>query len=65
MQTISVSSSAIRSVAYDPESRRLYISFHSGGPYTFYRVPREIYVGLINATSPGTYYHRHIAGRYT
>ena len=65
MQTISVSSSGIRSVSYDSESSRLYITFHSGGPYTFYRVPPEIFHGLINSSSPGSYYHNRIAGRYS
>lgn len=57
-------SSAIRAVDYDPATGRLVIEFHSTGRYTFHRVPLNVYLGLINAASPGSYYNRHIRGRY-
>ncbi len=59
-----VSSSAIRRVRYDEIYRHLYITFQSGGTYTHYRVPPEVYLGLISASSVGGYYHRNIKGRY-
>ena len=57
-------SSAIRQVEYDWNQNLMQITFHSGGPYTFYHVPPEIYLALINAPSAGHYYHTHIRGRY-
>ena len=61
----SLDSSAISCAEYDWNSAQLYITFCSGDTaYTFYRVPAYVYEGLINATSPGTYYHDHICGRY-
>ena len=59
-----VVSSAIRWVDYDWNQSLMQITFHSGGPYTFYGVPPEIYLGLLNAASAGHYYHTHIRGRY-
>ena len=59
-----LSSSAIRAVDYDSSSGTLKIWFASKGPYSFYRVPPEVYRGLINAYSVGTYYNRFIRGRY-
>jgi hypothetical protein len=61
----SLNSSAIESVDYDPDTGHLEIWFtHSGGPYSFYRVPYERYYGLITSSSPGAYYNRYIRGRY-
>jgi len=57
-------SSAISRASYDPLSARLSITFHSGRTYTFYRVPPAIYHGLLNASSPGQYYHATIRGRF-
>ena len=58
-------SRCIRSAKYSPSTRRLVISFVRGAnSYSFYRVPRAVVTGLVNATSPGSYYHNHIAGRF-
>ncbi len=58
-----VNSSAIRAVAYDGQN--LYIQFHSREePYTYPNVPDSIFIGLVKADSPGTYYHLHIHGKY-
>ena len=35
-----------------------------GSTYNFCNVPSNIFKGLVNATSPGTYYDQHIRGRY-
>lgn len=59
-----ISSSAISEISYDWSSRLLFITFHSGGTYTFYRVPPDIYQGLISASSAGRFYHTYIRGRY-
>ena len=62
---IEVSSRCLRAVGYDGAGQRLHLQFHHGWKvYTFYRVPAEVYGGLMAATSKGDYYHQHIKGRY-
>jgi hypothetical protein len=46
-------------------SGTLTIAFHSGGLYEYYNVPHSEYVGLMNASSHGKYFHAHIKGRYS
>ena len=58
-------SRCIRAVHYHPATRLLKIWFRNNGPYSFYKVPFHIYLGLLSATaSHGDYYHAHIKGRY-
>lgn len=59
-----LNSSAIRGVDYDESTQNMTIYFRSSGGYTFYGVPWEVYTGLINSGSPGSYYNYHIRGRY-
>ncbi len=61
-----LNSSAIVAVDYSSDSRLLHIWFPSKDePYTFYGVPERIYLGLVNAASPGTYYNNYIRGNYS
>lgn len=64
MEHISVSSSHLRSVGYEPDSSTLEIKFRGGGFYRYYNVPLSVYNGLMAASSHGRYLHRHIKGRY-
>lgn len=60
-----LNSSAIRRVEYDPSSQTLQIWFTSSGQaYSYHGVPEDIYRGLINAGSPGSFYDRYIRDRY-
>jgi len=59
-----VSSSNIRSVGYDPETRTLEIEFLSGGIYQYFNVPKPIYNALMVASSHGSYFHHHIKDQY-
>lgn len=61
---ITLDSSAIEAVDYNEFTCNLTIYFHDSGGYTFYGVPWDIYLGLISADSPGTFYNRYIRGRY-
>jgi hypothetical protein len=61
---IYLNSSAILAADYVPWSMVMTIQFTSGGAYDFHGVPPSIFQGLINASSPGTYYNQHIRGRY-
>jgi hypothetical protein len=62
---IAVDSSNIAGVDYDEWTSTLVIAFNSGGIYEFYRVPRSVYAGLMNASSHGKYFHANIKGQYS
>lgn len=62
MRMIPVSSSNIASIGY--ESGTLYVSFNSGGLYTYLGVPESVYLALMSASSHGSYLARHIKGIY-
>jgi KTSC domain len=64
MQMVRVNSSAMLAVGYDPQSRRLKITFVQGHSYDFCRVPQHVFDGLLRASSKGTYYNDHIKDRY-
>ena len=65
MEMIPVRSSSISMVGYDPGTRRLKIRFKDGSTtYDFCGVPQPVYDGLMSASSKGSYYSRHIRGRY-
>lgn len=64
MQMIPVRSSAIEAVGYDPDTRRMRISFKQGRTYDFCGVPPDVYQGLMSAGSIGSYYDRIIRDRY-
>lgn len=61
---ISVRSSVIRAIDYDGDLLILYIKFKSGTLYKYHRVPENIFNGLLNARSKGTYFNFRIKGRY-
>mgnify|MGYP003291661603 CR=1 FL=1 len=62
MNMIPVSSSDLSSVGY--ENGTLYISFHSGGLYSYSDVPQHVYSALLNAPSKGRYFHAYIRNVY-
>lgn len=53
---IPVQSSNLASVGYDPASAELFIRFWSGGLYRYSGVAFEVYVGLMNSPSKGSYF---------
>lgn len=57
-------SSAMTYARYRPEKEELDITFISGETYTYLAVPMGIYVGLVEADSPGSYYNEHIRDWY-
>jgi hypothetical protein len=56
----SVSSSNVAAVGYDDLSTTLYVRFLSGQTYAYLNVPKQHYIGLLNASSVGTYLDRNI-----
>ena len=65
MQMIRVSSSAMVAVGYDPQTRRMRITFSQGHTYDFCGVPQHVFDGLMRAPSKGSYYNDHIKDRYS
>ena len=63
MSMIPVNSSAIAAVGYDGYT--LTVIFHtSDKPYNHPGVPYELFEGLMQAASKGTFYNQHIRGKY-
>ena len=60
MERRPINSSAIRSVAYDPELLILEIEFANGGTYQYYRVPPTTYQELCAADSKGTFVNQSV-----
>jgi KTSC domain len=61
---IAVQSSDLAGVDYDEWNHTLLIEFHSGGVYEYYHVPPSEYVGLMQASSHGKYFHANIKNHY-
>lgn len=64
-----VESSNIHSVAYDPESGKLFIRFKNkaGDPTTLYEysgVPSHVYEEMLTAPSVGRYFSQYVRGIY-
>lgn len=62
MNMIPVSSSNLSAVGY--ENGTLYVSFHSGGLYSYANVPESVYRGLMSASSKGSYFAAYIKNSY-
>jgi len=63
MKLINVNSSAINKVGY--ENPNLYIEFTHGRRYIYSPVPENVFQGLLQASSKGTYYNDNIKDRYS
>jgi hypothetical protein len=59
-----IASTAIARIEYDDLSQQLEVKFTSGRSYTYYGVPREVYLAFVNASSKGQYFNAHIKDRY-
>ena len=59
-----VSSTNIRSIGYDVDSKILEIEFDTGDVYQYSNVPQTIYGSLMSASSHGSYFHKYIKGKY-
>jgi hypothetical protein len=54
----------IEHAAYDPSTRKLHVTFRSGGTWEYPGVDEEHFHGLKGAESPGSYLHRQLKGRF-
>jgi len=56
MLLVPVSSSNLAAIGYDPTAAELQVQFQTGAIYAYHNVPPEVYDGLVNASSKGTYF---------
>ena len=64
MQLITVESSMIHAVGYDPTTQELEVVFNSGKTYVYTGVPQKVYDGLMSAESKGQYMRAFIIDVY-
>ena len=60
MEYKSVTSSNVAAVAYDDATSTLGVRFLNGTEYQYSGVPRDVYEGLLGASSVGTYFNQQI-----
>lgn len=61
---VTLDSSFIHGVSYDRFKEQLHVSFSSTGLWVYEGVPLEVYYGIVNADSPGSYYNYNVRGRF-
>lgn len=60
----SVVSSQLKEVEYDTETSLLTVTFMQGRRYEYKDVPADVFRGLIEADSIGSYFINHIKNKY-
>ena len=60
MQRIPVKSRDVKSVGYDERTQTLEVEFLSGGFYEYTRVPKDVYIDLLQEENKGEYFWRNI-----
>jgi len=64
MQRMSVNSSNIRSIGYDPQSVTLEVEFTSGDIYQYFNVPEHLFQQFLHASSHGQFLNDNIRYNY-
>lgn len=62
--TFALRSSWLVSATYDPESQDLTLTTTDGNEYTLSGVPPQIVAEFRNASSPGSFFAKHLKGRF-
>lgn len=62
---ITVDSSQMDSVGYDPGTNEMYIEFSNGSIYKYFEVPKRVFVDLLSSKSQGSYFHTDIRMKYS
>lgn len=57
-------SSNVASAGYDPDTRELHVTFHSGATYVYEGVPESTYHDLLSTDSVGGFLNRTIKPRH-
>ena len=65
MNRISINSSNISSIGYDPSTQVLEVEFHDESVYQYEGIPQSEYDGLMAASSHGQYLHQRIKDVYS
>ncbi len=65
MERVTVTSSNIKSIGYDGQSRILEVEFLDGAVYEYYDVPAHVHAGLMSAQSHGAYFCRRTSSAAT
>lgn len=60
MNFIDVSSSNVAAVGYDDEQSVLGVRFLNGSEYHYFGVPRDVFDGLLGASSVGQYLNAYV-----
>ena len=60
MEYVNVTSSTVAAVGYDDSTSTLGLRFLSGAEYHYFGVPREVFDGLLSASSVGSYLDQHV-----
>lgn len=62
-----VDSSNIAALRYHEEDQVMEVTFQGGGVYQYFGVPQNVWQGMLDAPSKGSYLHTNIKGafRYT
>lgn len=60
----SPNSSVIKGIAYSEPGGALVLTVEGGMPYLYTGVPKEKAVGLLGASSVGSFYNKEIKGKY-
>lgn len=64
MAWTALDSTMLDAMDYDAGMRVLNLRLKNGAQWTYADVPAEVAAGLQGAESAGSYFHRHIKGRY-
>jgi hypothetical protein len=64
MLATTVQSTTLITVAYASASQLLRLQFRSRAVYCYFGVPTRVYQELMAADSKGSYFNRHIRGRF-
>ena len=59
-----VSSSNVKSMAYDPEREIMMVNFHHGGSYFYYDVPPDVFNRVRGADSVGRSLYNNVKDQY-
>lgn len=65
MERTHVSSTNLRGIGFDPETRILEVEFVNGTVYQYQEVPRAEYDALMAAGSKGGYFNANIRKKYS
>lgn len=63
-EPVGLTSSNLKSAAYDPDTQTLRVTFVTGSVYEYSSVPRAVYDGLLTAPSAGRFFNNNIKGTY-